>query len=1184
MKLKKEQEAELMQVYNTWCNSYLNGDVKTYDSFLADDYHFVGSFDATAHQLTGKAELRNVTRKIEELIGGLILITDLADAYVVGEPQWVFYSRFRFTSLMQETEHGWRFIYQHFSVPDTKAKVGEALGTEQITKENLELRDAIKRRTVELEHKSRELEIEASLERVRAVAMGMTKPDDLLEICKQLYAELQLLGFNELRNTMIHRFFDDKKYFINYDYSEATGGSISTIPYHGNSLMEKFIRDIRKANDSFSELEIAGVELEEWKSFRQANGEYDDPRLNDIHALYYYNYSVGETGIGISTYSAISTGKLSVLKRFRNVFDLSYKRYIDITKAEAQAREAQVQLALERVRAGSMAMHKSEELADLSLELVKQVQELGVPTWFCAFNINDEDPNSSVEWGSNGKGTFPQYRTPREGVFLRYYEAGKRGETFLINEIGEDECPAHYKYLCSLPGVGDQLLQMKDAGIPFPASQIDHVAFFRYGYLLFITYEPAPEAHDIFMRFAKVFEQTYTRFLDLKKAEAQAREAQIESALERVRSRAMAMHNSEELSALIGTVFTELTKLELVLTRCLIMIFNEETNDSKWWMANSEDPENPMGLYIKQHDHPPITAYFKAWRDKKLKWNYVLEGQIKKEWDDFIFSETELSQLPGFVQEGMRAPDRINLNVSFNNFGCITLASMDPLPDEHFDIMLRFSKVFDQTYTPFNDLKQAEAQAKEAMLEAALERVRAKTMGMQRSDELQDAALLLFQQIQELGIPPFSCGFNIWDEDRKSATAWMGSVRGLQPPFRTDSSKDIYLPIYEAAQKGESLLVIEQRGKDLETHYQYLASIPVFRDIILPELKQAGFSLPTFQIIHCAFFSQGYLMFITYESCPYAYDIYVRFAKVFEQTYTRFLDLQKAEAQALRAEKDLIEIKVARKKAEEALIELQETQKQLIQSEKMASLGELTAGIAHEIQNPLNFVNNFSDVSTELIDEMMEEVAKGNFEEVKALADDIKQNLVKISHHGKRADGIVKGMLQHSRSSSGQREPTNINALADEYLRLAYHGLRAKDKSFNALLKTAYDETISNINVIPQDIGRVILNLITNAFYAVNEKKNQTGDGYEPTVSISTQKLGSNVEVTVMDNGNGIPNKILDKIFQPFFTTKPTGQGTGLGLSLSYDIIKAHGGELQVKTKEGEGSEFIIQLPSTARN
>jgi signal transduction histidine kinase/tetratricopeptide (TPR) repeat protein len=274
--------------------------------------------------------------------------------------------------------------------------------------------------------------------------------------------------------------------------------------------------------------------------------------------------------------------------------------------------------------------------------------------------------------------------------------------------------------------------------------------------------------------------------------------------------------------------------------------------------------------------------------------------------------------------------------------------------------------------------------------------------------------------------------------------------------------------------------------------------------------------------------------------------------------------------------------------AEDALHQLQTTQKQLVQAEKMASLGELTAGIAHEIQNPLNFVNNFSEVSTELISEMKQELAVGSLQAAAELADDISRNLEKINHHGKRAADIVKGMLQHSRTSSGQRELTDINVLCDEYLRLAYHGLRAKDKSFNAKFETSFDETIPKLNIIPQDIGRVILNLINNAFYAVSEKKKQGADGYEPVVTVTTkftqppplEGRGSSVEIRVSDNGNGIPEKIKDKIFQPFFTTKPTGQGTGLGLSLSYDIVtKGHGGELKVETKENEGTTFVIQWP-----
>jgi len=264
------------------------------------------------------------------------------------------------------------------------------------------------------------------------------------------------------------------------------------------------------------------------------------------------------------------------------------------------------------------------------------------------------------------------------------------------------------------------------------------------------------------------------------------------------------------------------------------------------------------------------------------------------------------------------------------------------------------------------------------------------------------------------------------------------------------------------------------------------------------------------------------------------------------------------------------------------LIALRETQQQLIQSEKMASLGELTAGIAHEIQNPLNFVNNFSDVSAELVDEMGEELNKGDIEEAKAIGADLKQNLEKIQHHGKRADAIVKGMLQHSQAGSGTKEPTNINTLADEVMRLSYHGLRAKDKSFNADLVTNFDPKLPNISVIPQDLSRVMLNILNNAFYAVQQKAKTAGDDYKPIVEVTTfffplQGVGG---LKIRDNGNGIPDAIKEKIMQPFFTTKPTGEGTGLGLSLSYDIVvKGHGGKIEVDTKEGEFTEFMITLP-----
>jgi two-component system, NtrC family, sensor kinase len=336
------------------------------------------------------------------------------------------------------------------------------------------------------------------------------------------------------------------------------------------------------------------------------------------------------------------------------------------------------------------------------------------------------------------------------------------------------------------------------------------------------------------------------------------------------------------------------------------------------------------------------------------------------------------------------------------------------------------------------------------------------------------------------------------------------------------------------------------------------------------------------------------LIYFVFLSLPIALAIYLglKTASTNRALKTTLAEVQALSAQNILKEQEkqqilanqniLLETQVNERTSElnQSLTHLKQTQTQLIQSEKMASLGELTAGIAHEIQNPLNFVNNFSELNTELVDEIKQEIEKGDLAEIKAIAVDIEDNSKKINMHGKRADAIVKGMLQHSQSGSGVKEATNINALADEYLRLSYHGLRSKDKNFNADLVTNFDKKLPEVNVIPQDIGRVMLNLFNNAFYAVNQKSKMTGDNYKPEVSVSTSTANGHVVIRVKDNGIGIPDAIKEKIMQPFFTTKPTGDGTGLGLSLTYDmVVKGHGGTIYVNSEEGRGSEFIINLP-----
>ena len=556
--------------------------------------------------------------------------------------------------------------------------------------------------------------------------------------------------------------------------------------------------------------------------------------------------------------------------------------------------------------------------------------------------------------------------------------------------------------------------------------------------------------------------------------------------------------------------------------------------------------------------HPVLENIYEKWSHGE---DYFpeLSGDSRKSYYEQLLGGLSIP-LPDFKDEQIHYGHFFSFSV-----GCLYAWSEVKYNDDEIKILKRFASIIDLTFRRYFELQKSETIAKEAVKQAALDRIRADIASMRSINDLDRITPLIWNELTILGIPFIRCGVFIMDEshelihtflstpDGKAIAAFHlsydtpGKLRHVTANWKLNKN---YIDRWDESEFKQFADILVEQGT-LVSAEQYLKTIP-----------PGGFYL------HFLPFLQGMLYVGNTEQLnEEQIELIQHVADAFSTAYARYEDFNKLE--------------VAKQQVDKTLADLKQAQAQLIQSEKMASLGELTAGIAHEIQNPLNFVNNFSEVNTELIEEMKDEINKGNLGEVKTIAEDIKVNEQKINYHGKRADTIVKGMLQHSRSSSGLKEPTNLNALADEYLRLAYHGLRAKESSFNASMKTDYDESIGNISIIPQDIGRVILNLITNAFYAVNEKKKQNINGYEPTVSVSTKKLSDKVEVRVKDNGNGIPQKVFDKIFQPFFTTKPTGQGTGLGLSLSYDIVKAHGGEIKVNTKEGEGTEFIIQFPAT---
>ena len=877
----------------------------------------------------------------------------------------------------------------------------------------------------------------------------------------------------------------------------------------------------------------------------------------------------------------LSSETVKIFTRFAGVFGQTYRRYLDLQKAEAQAKESRIELALERVRARTMAMQKSDELGETAFLLFQQFQELGETPDQITIGIIKEEAGLIEFWITvNGnqidRNVVASVEEPN--LMNKLFIAWKANEKSIVITLSGKQLNDFISYR-------KEISRHIETSVPRPNSEnrrTVHSAFFSKGFITFSSDDPKPaETLRLLERFTGVFDQTYTRFLDLQKAEAQALEAQIELGLERVRARTMAMHNSEELVETSSVLFQELKKLGIETIRTGVGIVDDHKKTVEIWSSQLiEKKENKVLGIVPVSTHPFFEGYYKAWKRKDPFFSFEMVGE---EVPRYYQSMSSIISYP--------ARDRFNPKETFYTFffpeGSLNVIAFEPLSEQVCNILLRFTRVFGLIYRRFLDLQKAEAQAREAQIETALERVRSRTLAMQKSDELAETAAVVFRQLIYLGIEPNRLYIGIIKESNGEIELWAtdedGSKVSTQFTGNIDRNQSIR-KMYDGWKNRKKSITIDMKGKELSEYFHYLSD-----ELKVPFKK--GLSQKR-RVQNVAYFAKGFIGMASPDPQPVdTIKLIERFAAVFNLTYTRFNDLKLAEYHAEQAADDLLKLKEEKKRTEEALSELQATQKQLIQSEKMASLGELTAGIAHEIQNPLNFVNNFSDINTELIEELREEIANGHLDDVMAIAKSIGENEQKINHHGKRADAIVKGMLQHSRSSSGVKEPTDINALADEYLRLAYHGLRAKDKSFNATLKTDFDESIGKINIIPQDIGRVLLNLINNAFYAVQVETRhalslqspvqpQKQPNYNPTVSVSTKNIGNHVEIRVKDNGNGIPQNVLDKIFQPFFTTKPTGQGTGLGLSMSYDIVKGHGGELKVETAEGEGTTFIVSLPT----
>ena len=660
--------------------------------------------------------------------------------------------------------------------------------------------------------------------------------------------------------------------------------------------------------------------------------------------------------------------------------------------------------------------------------------------------------------------------------------------------------------------------------------------------------------------------------------EAAHREAEIEAALERLRTSTMAMQSSDDLADAISQIFGELTRLDLDLTRSVIWIIDPETRSARFWMANAERPDEPDSFHIPPHDHPSYHAFLEAWDRQETLWTYDLHGELKASWDDVLFAETDLARLPADVKAGMSAPDRVLLTASFTSFGALHVASLAPLADASAEILRRVAKVFDQTYTRYLDLEQAEARAREAQIEAALERVRSRALAMTTSDELLDVAFTIRREFAGLGL---ECGA-FWHTKytpevyQKALTSLDGKKLAAVMELPRDFASN---PALAAWEHGDDKIGVFRFDAEAGAEYMtHMATRGKFSEIdpeaITVEMVRDHGGI-TFVQARTSHGEIGYSLWGEAEPTPEAKDVLVRFTTAFDLAYRRFEDLQQAEAdhQALLEEKAL---------TEQALVELRATQAQLIQAEKMASLGQLTAGIAHEIKNPLNFVNNFASLSQELIEELEDETDP---DEREAILADLKANAAKIEEHGRRADGIVRSMMDHARSGSGERHRIALNGLVEEYATHAEHAMRVRRPDFRPALQLDLSPEAGEVVVAPQEIGRVLINLIDNALDATYERAGAGSvdgapSGYAPTVSVATCRASGGVDVRVIDNGPGMAEAVRAKVFEPFFTTKPTGEGTGLGLSMSYDIVtQGHGGALSVESQEGKGSTFVLTLP-----
>ena len=1025
------------------------------------------------------------------------------------------------------------------------------------------------------EAQTREAQIEGALERVRSASMAMQSSDELLSVVRVIFEQLSGLGI-DADICGINIFKEDSKDL--YWYAAVPGyqyPAVVQIPYIRNAIVDHFI-EARQSGTTFASnlftlrsirayykhlLSQPGIKKlitkERWQLTSSIKKIFGSSAFTKHGALTLGSY----TGMPIPEEHNF------ILRRMAIVFDQSYRRYLDILKAEAQAREARIEAALDRVRNNAIAMDSSAQVTDVVSVIHQEMQQLGVPSASCYIYVVHEstiDLWLSVASREGIKQTQLLVDWKSVSALAENHKRWSRGDKNAAYDFNGTEVKKWYQELSTFSKGHFRVPER------VPPYQQNIEVFSRFGGVGILNFEEqdVDELMPTLSRFGKSFEHVYTRFRDLQKAEAQTREAQVEVALQRIRSTALAMHHSSELINTVNTILEQVIALGVNLQAVHIFEFIDGIQDYNIW-ATSHVQEYAMKFKCPPFDN----IVFQRWQESLDQGEDYFSLMLSKEQKDHFFThffKNSAHDVPIDRQQAILAAPVCALAITKQEHTGLAFIRFFPeiLSEQDAGIMKRLAIAFEQAYVRFLDLEKAEALAKERYRQASLDRVRAEIASMRTTEDLQRITPLLWKELESLEVPFFRCGVFIVDEYEQKAQVLLTTPEGkgqvtLSLPFGSSKLVDESLNHW----RKHSRYAAEWNREQFIAWMMELTS----KGLLDPNQEYFGMEQPPEHLaLHFVPFTQGMLYIGNHELLSDSdLELVQSLADAFSVAYARFEDFQQIE---------------------KTLAELQATQDQLIQSEKMASLGELTAGIAHEIQNPLNFVNNFSEISNELIFEIQEEFEKKEQVRDKELVDevleDLKQNLSKINHHGNRASSIVNGMLSHSRFSSGEKTLTDLNQVIDEYLRLSYHGLRAKDKSFQAKFVADLQEDLPQIMVISQDIGRVMLNLFNNAFYTVHKKKVQSKSDkqFMPTVNVSTAASQRDeeeyVEIQVQDNGQGMDEEVASKIFQPFFTTKPTGEGTGLGLSLSYDIItKGHGGTFEVESTPSIGTTFTIRLP-----